>query len=98
MSDEIDSYDHEREKLLAHNVFEIRTACNDLSRLSENIRDIGLDKLADNIDIIWIKIRENTTDIQDRYEYVYKVKETKHFTVCEEQKEKFNIDDSGWKS
>ena len=86
MSDETDSYDHEREKLLARNVHEIRTACNDLSRLSENIRDIGLDKLSDSIDIIWNKIRKNTTDIQDRYEYVYKAKETKHFTVYEEGK------------
>lgn len=85
MTDETDSRDHKREKVLASNMFNIHMACNKLLDLSEKIEDIGLDKLSADINIIELEIMKNVREIQDRYEYVYKVKESKHFTVVDEK-------------
>ena len=81
MTDESDARDHEREEILDRDLHKIRIACDRLMDLSENVRDIGLDKLADNIDIIWTEIRKDITCIQDRYEFLYKIKERKHFRI-----------------
>ena len=69
MSDESDSYDHEKEKLLSENIYQILRQREDLLTLVDKLRDVGLDSMADKFEKIGNEIYKNSDEIRNRFVY-----------------------------